>query len=297
MKYTEEYLERVLTDRVKRHLRAITESSGLPAGEESLDRITANWIEKRRMFEEQTRLLGMQMPERLEEGDPRGVILLTYSGSLIALGRGEESGRWFEYASIKLRSDVPALVKAAGVSIEGPVALEAPVRFGNCEIEQSSDVLLIAVCPSEITPVEEERRLREATVFLTNGFVKLNRTLTIPDDTIGHFTMKSMVQYVAKKHDVSQTLARQLLDDYLTMLEAGTLMGESVPLGNLGRLRLTRRPAQKARVARNPATGEEMTIPAKPEMLVPRMSFSARLKERAASLPVDTLASRPPRSE
>ena len=286
MSYSEGYLRHVLTDRVKRHLRSITESSGLPPGQESLDRITANWIEKRRMFEEQIGLLEMDMPSELADEDARGIILLTYSGSLVALGRNAGQGRWFEYASIKLRSDVPGLVKANGVTIEGSIAIDAPVHFAGCPVESSSDVLLIGVCSPEVSQAEEEKRLREATVFLTNGFVKLNRTLTIHDDSIGHFTMKSMVQYIARKHEISQILARQLLDDYLTMIEAGTLMGENVPLGNLGRLRLARRPAQKARVGRNPATGGEITIPARPEILVPRMAFSARLRERAASLPL-----------
>jgi nucleoid DNA-binding protein len=36
-------------------------------------------------------------------------------------------------------------------------------------------------------------------------------------------------------------------------------------------------------MGRNPATGEEMLIPAKPETGVPKMSFSKHLKERAAS--------------
>ncbi len=286
MVYSEEYLRQLLTDRVKRHLESITESSGLPPGRESLDRITANWLEKRRLFEDQIRLLGMEMPSELAQEDARGVVLLTYSGSLVALGRAGQQGRWFEYASIKLRNDVPGLVKASGVTVQGRIAIDAPVHFGSCPIERSSDVLLIGVCPSRLEQAEEDRRLREATVFLTNGFVKLNRTLTIPDDAIGHFTMKSMVQYLAKKHEIAQTLTRELLDDYLTMIEAGALMGESVPLGNLGHLRLARRPAQKARVGRNPATGGEMTIPARPEAFVPRMSFSARLKERAASLPL-----------
>ncbi len=280
-------MKAIITERVERHLRSVTESSGLPPGEESLRRIRDNWLEKRTMFEEQTRLLGMVIPERIDSEDPRGIILLTYSGSLVALGTLGDSGRWFEYASIKLRNDVPDLVKAQGVSLGGPVHAAAPVRFTHCPIEQSSDVLLLATFPEGLARAEQEKRLREATIFLTNGFVKLNRTLTLPEDTIGHFTMKSMVQYLAAKNDISQSLARQVLDDYLTMVEAGLLFGERVPLGAIGRLHLGIRPAQKARIGRNPATGTEMTIPAKPKTPVPRMSFSSRIKERAASMPVE----------
>ena len=95
--------------------------------------------------------------------------------------------------------------------------------------------------------------------------------------------MKTMVQYVAKKNDITQTLARQVIDDYLLTAEAGALFGERVPIGRIGKLHLGRRSAQKARMGRNPSTGEEMLIPAKPESGVPKMSFSKYLKERAAS--------------
>jgi nucleoid DNA-binding protein len=286
MKNSEAYEAPEITERVERHLRAVAESSGLPPGEESFKRITDNWLEKRRMFAEQTRLLGMEVTGELGAEDPRGAIMLTYSGSLITLGRTGTEGRWFEYASIKLRNDVPGFVKAEGVSVRPPVKTDEPATFSDCPIERSSDILLIAVCPEGVPAAEEETRLREASVFLTNGFVKLNRTLTLPEDTIGHFTLKTMVDYLAKKHGMTQAFARAVLNDFLAMTEAGMLMGENVPLGGIGRLRLTRRPAQKARLGRNPSTGEEITIPAKPETLVPKMAFSRRMKERAAGAPL-----------
>lgn len=286
MKISQEFRNRVLTERVRRHLESVNESSGLPPGEESLARITANWLEKRMLFEDQTRLLGMEQLGRLEADDERGAILLTYSGSLVALGRLTDEGRWFEYASIELRADVPALLQASGVGFDGPVEVNSPVRFVRCPVARSSDLLLIAVCPRAVSPAEEENRLREAAVFLTNGFVKINKTLSVTKEAVDHFTMRSICRYLASRHGVSQRVAKGMVDDYLRMVEAGILMGEKVPLGNLGRVRLGRRPAQKARVGRNPATGGELTIPARPEVFVPRMAFSARLKERAASLPV-----------
>ena len=312
-----------LPERIQRHLQSITESSGLPPGEDSLARITANWTEKRDLFEEQTELLDMRDIEELPPDDDRGVLVLTYSGSLLSLGpavddgdgsadggagsgagetaggTGERAGggagepagdaatpapgRRFEYASIPLRADVPSLVREDDVRLEGPIRRDAPARFSNCSIEQSSPVLRAVACDPGVSAADQERRIREATIFLTNGFVKLNRTLTMPAGEIEHFTMKTMVQYVAKKNDITQALARQVIDDYLLMAEAGALFGERVPIGRIGKLHLGRRSAQKARMGRNPSTGEEMLIPAKPESGVPKMSFSKHLKERAAS--------------
>ncbi|TVQ40346.1 MAG: HU family DNA-binding protein [Spirochaetaceae bacterium] len=99
--------------------------------------------------------------------------------------------------------------------------------------------------------------------------------------------MRSMVQYVARKNSVTQVVARQLIDDYLQMVEAGALLGERVPLGRIGRLLYGVRPPQKARVGRNPASGEEITIPARPATAVPRMRFSSYIKQRTAALPLE----------
>lgn len=276
-----------LSPRIKRHLESVTESSGLPPGEDSLARITTNWLDKRRLVEDQAAALDMQEVEHVAADDPRALLLLTYSGSLIAIGIRRSSGRWFEYASIALRDDVPDLVQGDSVTLSADVRVDQPAQFGDCAVTRSSDVLSIRTFADDVDPQEQERRLREATIFLTNGFVKLNQTLTMPNGNIEHFTLRSMVQYIARKNSVTQTLARQLIDDYLQMVEAGALLGERAPLGRIGRLYYGIRPPQKARVGRNPATGDEITIPAKAATAVPRIKFSSYLKQRTAAVPVD----------
>jgi nucleoid DNA-binding protein len=277
-----------LPDRIRRHLEAITDSSGLPPGDESLSKITENWTAKRRLFVEQREALGMTEEDRFTAEDPRGSLMLTYSGSLICLGPLTETGRTFEYASIKLRADVPDIIVTEGCNLAGEASVDAPVRFATCPIESTSELLFIASFDPSLPAPEQEQRLLEATIFLTNGFVKENQSLTV-EGGVDHFTIKSIVQYVAKRNGVTQTLARRLLDDYLTMLESGALLGERVPLGRLGRLFLGTRGAQKARVGHNPSTGEEILIPAKPETAVPRFSFSKHLKERASRVPPERI--------
>ena len=70
------------------------------------------------------------------------------------------------------------------------------------------------------------------------------------------------------------------------MLESGMLLGLRVPLGRMGRLMLRRHAARKARLGINPATGERITLKARPEELGPRMTFSRALKERARTTPL-----------
>lgn len=56
----------------------------------------------------------------------------------------------------------------------------------------------------------------------------------------------------------------------------------SVPLGNLGRLKMRYKAATKARKGTNPFTGEPMTFKAKPATLQPRFTAAKMLKDAAA---------------
>ena len=97
----------------------------------------------------------------------------------------------------------------------------------------------------------------------------------------GRFTHRSILAWLARKDGISQRQARRLIGDYLAILESGALLGHRVPVGRMGVLLLKKRPSQKARVGINPATGEKMTLAARPEEPVPRMRFSRLLKDRA----------------
>jgi nucleoid DNA-binding protein len=144
------------------------------------------------------------------------------------------------------------------------------------------------VCPEGTSREEQEKRIREATIFLTNGFARINKSAAAQEaGAVEHFTKANMISYIAKRNELTQKVVRQVMDDYLSMLESGVLLGERVSMGNLGRMGLRMRKAQKARVGRNPATGEEITIPAKPRHPVPKMFFSTSIKERAAQVDLE----------
>jgi nucleoid DNA-binding protein len=271
--------------RIRPHLEKITRTSGLPDSEESREIMARVWLEKLRMFEQQLRALDMQEVAALEPDDPRGALLLTYSASLISLSPLQRASRRMEYASIQLRRDVPNLAIVERAAVQGALAVDRPAAFASGAVRATSAVLKIAVCAPEVSLEEQERRIREATIFLTNGFVKINRTVLPPAEPgPEQFTMRSIVAYLAQRNGLTRKAARRILDDYLFMLESGMMLGERVPLGKIGRLYLKRRPPQKARVGINPATGQKATYPAKPEMAVPRVSFSSSLKRRAGQL-------------
>jgi nucleoid DNA-binding protein len=271
-----------LSGTIKTHLASLIKSSGLPENEESLETMAKVWWEKKKMFEGQIKALDMQEIHVFTPDDPRGALLLTYSGSLVSLSPSAQGGRRVEYASIQLRTDVPHLMVMERATLAGDAALDAEARFTGGAIQNTSALFKIAVCGPEVSPEEQEKRIREATIYLTNGFVKINRTLApISGDLPEQFTTKAIVAYLARKNGLSQKQTRLLLDDYLTMLESGMLLGLRVPLGRVGRLFLRKRPARKARVGINPTTKEKITLKARPEEPVPKIVFSRLMKDRA----------------
>ena len=279
-----EFMSRV-PERLRPHLNKITGTSGLPDSEESRELMARAWLEKVELFEQQIRALDMSEVQALEPGDPRGALLLTYSASLITLAPLRQEARRMEYASIQLRRDVPDLAVVEAAMLQGPLAVDRPAAFARGAVRSTSALLKIAVCAPDVNLEEQERRVREATIFLTNGFIKINRTILPQEGPVPEqFTMRSIVAYLAQRNGLTRKSARRILDDYLLMLESGILLGERVPLGKLGRLFLKRRPPRKARVGINPATGQKMTYPARPETAIPRVSFSRSLKQKAAEV-------------
>jgi len=274
-----------LPDKIKPHVEEVTKSSGLPQTEESLERISKAWLEKRKLFDGQIRALRMVEALSLPKESPKGALLLTYSGSLLSLRTAVSGARHIEYASIGLRRNVPAVARGEGVELENDLAVDRAATFARWPVRSSSPLFTIAVCPDEVGLEEQDKRIREATIFLTNGFVKINRTLLgVPQDAPGQFTMKAMADYVAAKNGLTRKQTRQVVDDFLGVVQTGVLLGEKVRLGRLGKVFLRRRGARKARVGRNPATGADITIKASPPALVPKMAFGRTVKERALTL-------------
>jgi nucleoid DNA-binding protein len=282
-----EFLEQV-PEAIRSHLAGLARKSGLPEGESSLEPLARAWLEKRRMFEAQIRALDMLEVESLPAADGRGALLLTASASLVGVGAAQPGGRRLEYASIQLRTDVPHLLVEEAASLEEDLAVGREARFGGGSIHSTSPLLKIAVCDPSVSPEEQEKRLREAGIYLTGSFLRINRTVALPQNgTPDQFSTRNLVAYLARKNRLSQKVARGLLEDYHLLLESGLLQGGRVRVGRLGTLRLRLLPARKARVGVNPATGKPITIPARPQQAAPRFAFSRLLKERARQLPLD----------
>ena len=95
-------------------------------------------------------------------------------------------------------------------------------------------------------------------------------------------TQSQMVAAVADRADMSRADAKRALDalDEIVLEELGN--AQKVRLGGLVQLTVRVKPATKKRTGRNPATGEEITIAAKPASVDVRARPLAKAK---AALP------------
>ncbi len=73
-------------------------------------------------------------------------------------------------------------------------------------------------------------------------------------------TKSQIVSYFAKKFDLSKKVASSVIDEMAALAIAETKKAGVFTFPGVGKLVLVRR---KARVGRNPATGEPINIPAK----------------------------------
>ena len=98
------------------------------------------------------------------------------------------------------------------------------------------------------------------------------------------YTANSIADYVAVKNNLSKKDARQILEDYCAVINAGMLKGIRVPVGKFGKMLVKTRPAAPVRKGRNPLTGEEIMLKARPETKVPKFSFAKAFKETLKNL-------------
>jgi DNA-binding protein HU-beta len=97
-------------------------------------------------------------------------------------------------------------------------------------------------------------------------------------------TQTQLADAVAERAGISRTEAKtaiQALEEVI-LEEIGN--AEKVKIGNLVQLTVRVKPATKARQGRNPATGEEITIAAKPAAVDVRARVLAKTKTALPSL-------------
>jgi hypothetical protein len=168
-----------LPENIKRHLKDVIKTFGLESDEETMDRLIAGWLDKEEAFKEQMFNLGMEEIGLFENSDERGLLALTYSGSLISIGPLVDGDRKVEYTSIGFRQDVPETLTKEGSSLAGDVVIDKSIVFNGGPIKQTSPIYKIVVCPDSLTAEEQEDIIDQATTMIIDSFADINQDTII----------------------------------------------------------------------------------------------------------------------
>ena len=166
---------RGLDKAVQDHLRRILDSSGLPAGEDSLETLARGWLEKEKAFDDQAASLGMETAAESKDAG-RGFLALTYSGSLVAVGPVAGGKRRAVYVSIDMRRDVPSRAESDNAVLSGNVAVGREIVFEQGPVQKSSAIYRLALLPAALALTDQNEKLDEATLALTREFRAVDET-------------------------------------------------------------------------------------------------------------------------
>lgn len=168
-----------IPDHIQAHVRDLVSASDMPDDEEYLELISEAWLEKKRIFEEQIETMNMEEIETFEQVDDRGILALTYSGSLINIGPKIDDNRQLEYTSVGLRADVPDSVVEPNTDLAGDIVLDEPINFSHGRVKNTSAIFKITVLKDDLEPEEQLEKIGEVTQILLDEFADVNKTIIL----------------------------------------------------------------------------------------------------------------------
>ncbi|MDA3849800.1 MAG: hypothetical protein PF447_00855 [Spirochaetaceae bacterium] len=160
-------------------LRNVMAPSKIEDSEANRDSMADYWMEKEKAFTTQLKDLGMDEVESLEQEDHRGILGLTYSGSLIGIGPLEDGKRQVIYSSIGMRKDVPDQAVSDESNLDGELAVGKEAFFTGGPIKKSSPLYKLAVVQEALSIEDQRETISEATRIITEEFVDLNKTVIL----------------------------------------------------------------------------------------------------------------------
>ncbi len=166
-----------LPPEIQIHIKGITKSAGLADDEESYEKMAKGWLDKKKIFEEQIADQDMIEIESLGVEDSKGAVALTYSGSLVLIGPLVDGYRKAAYNSIGIRKNVPDSMVQENSKLSSEVAINSPIEFEVGPVKSTSSIFKIAVCKDDLDAIEQEEKISEVTVVMTNEFVNVNKDL------------------------------------------------------------------------------------------------------------------------
>ncbi|QQO10266.1 hypothetical protein [Breznakiella homolactica] len=172
-----EYFSNV-SEKVQNHLKQLSGSvKFIENPEEPLEQLAKVWLEKEELFNEKLEKNEFEPVDTLSADEERGALIMTYSGSLLSIGPAGDDGRKVEYSSVGFRTDVPDGLEQDDAVLEGDIEIDAPVKFKDGPLQQSSPVYKLALVKESLDDEEAEELLAEMTQMLSDEFVEINKTI------------------------------------------------------------------------------------------------------------------------
>lgn len=165
----------VIPQHILKHLETAVTTFGLEDNDETLDRLKAGWLEKEESFIQEMANIGMEEIESFRTYDERGVLALTYSGSLISIGPLMDNERRVDYTSIGVRRDVPEALTKEGSQLAQDMALDRDVVFEGGPIQKTSPVYKMVVCPENLSSDDQTDLIQQATTMVIETFADINQ--------------------------------------------------------------------------------------------------------------------------
>lgn len=166
-----------IPEHIKAHIKDLVAKADLPDNEESLELISNVWLEKERIFNEETSKMNMMEIDFFDKNEKKGAIVLTYSGSILTIGPLVSNGRKVSYASIGLRKDVPEVAEKDSSILSSNIEIDDVIEFQVGPIKRSSSVYKIFVSRDELPPEKELKNITVVATEIIDDFVEVNKTL------------------------------------------------------------------------------------------------------------------------
>ncbi len=165
---------------ILRHLELLAEKYN-PRSPLALDRLVKGWRLKEKIFMKQVKQHRMILESRLEEGEARAFLLLSYSGSILGVGPSASDGsRRLIYAGIGLRKDIPETLVEECIKLKGRVSLNGEAEFTGGSLKKSSPIYKIALMEGN-PEAEQLAQVDKVTRLMTREFVTVNNKTIVPE--------------------------------------------------------------------------------------------------------------------
>ncbi len=163
---------------IQEHIKQIAKTTSLPLNYETYEALAKALVDKEKAFQNYLQTYNFEEVSFLSKDDPRGVLVLTYSGSLVSISPLTNGKRKVEYTSIGLRTDVPDSAVKEDSVLANDLEVDSVVKFSRGPIQQSSPVYKMAILSEKKTVQEETELLTQAIQELGEDFVEINKTIS-----------------------------------------------------------------------------------------------------------------------